>query len=93
MPMIGWHSINSSVAFTEYDLDEGDVLMDAFEDYYAIKSKKKWKVGDQLKYAQHSVELLDNFSFLSGFFGFEDTEHGTIGYGFEDGFERGTWAL
>ena len=93
MPMIGWHTINNSVAFTEYDLEEGDVLMDAFEDYYAIKSNKKWTIGNQLKYAQHSVELLDTFPFLSGFFGFVDEEHTTSETWFGDGFMHGYFAL
>jgi len=92
-PMIGWHTVNNAVAFTEYDLDEGDVLLNALGQYYTIKSKKKWAVGDQLKYVEHSVEEMKNFPFLAGFFGFEDLTHGTIGCGFEDGFERGSWAL
>ena len=34
-----------------------------------------------------------DFPFIAGFFGFEDNDHGTFGGMFEDGFERGQWAL
>ena len=90
---LGYHTVYNSVAFTEYDIDEGVVLLNALGQYYLLKSKKKWSLGDQLQFVEHSVEELDNFPFLSGFFGYEDEEHETLGFGYEDGYERGYWAL
>jgi hypothetical protein len=89
----GYYSTNNSVAFTQYSVDEGDVILDGFNNYYLIKQIKDWTIGDQLQFKELNLEKLAVFPFLSGFFGFEDEDHGTVGGMFEDGFERGAWAL
>jgi len=84
--------------FTEYDVNEGDVTLDKFNRYYEIKSMKPWTNGDQFAFYELEVEEKPVFPFLAGFFGFEDAEHfvptpeHSTG-AFEDGFERGYWAL
>lgn len=90
---MGYHHVYGAVGFTEYDIDEGDVIFDSFSRHYMIKARKPWTTGDQFQFYELELEELSVFPFLSGFFGFEDVEHGEIGFEFEDGFERGTWAL
>lgn len=89
----GRHTTYTETLITQYEVNEGDVIEDAFEKNYDVTAVKEWAIGDQLQF--YEVSMIENplFPFLTGFFGFEDTEHETIGYGFEDGFERGTWAL
>lgn len=99
---LGYHSTSNAVAFTKFDVRRGDVI--AFGGYYMIKDIKYWTIGEDYQFSSLDLEALgephtdfggggDGFPFLTGFFGFEDLEHGTIGYGFEEGFERGKWAL
>ncbi len=90
---MGYHHVYGAVGFTEYDVVEGDVIFDTFDRYYMIKARKPWTSGDLFRFYELELEELSVFPFLSGFFGFEDVEHGEIGYEFEEGFERGTWAL
>jgi hypothetical protein len=89
----GYYTRYSQTGFTEYSVDEGDVVLDSFGKYYQVLSLKPWTSGDELAFYECELEERANFAFISGFFGFEDLEHGTIGYGFEDGFERGYFAL
>ena len=93
--VMGYHSTYGAVGFTEYEVDIGDVILDSFGRYYQIRSEpKEWVNGDVFCFYELDLERLTDFPFLSGFFGFEDEDHGTLGYGFEDGgFERGHWAL
>lgn len=91
---LGYNTVYGCVGFTQYDVNEGDVIYysDA-EAYYQIKGLKRWPEVGTFQLYELDLEKLNVFPFLSGFFGFEDEEHGTLGYGFEEGFERGTWAL
>ena len=91
---LGYHTTNSGVAFTEYNVNEGDIILTALEDYYEILQIDKWPNSDgSLAFYALKIEEMVNFPFISGFFGFEDEEHGTIGSGFESGFQKGQWAL
>jgi hypothetical protein len=91
--VLGKHVTSNFIGFTKYSVEQGDVIYDSFGRHYEIKRVDPMCNGDQFKYNLLSLEELTNFPFLSGFFGFEDTEHGTIGCGFEEGFEHGTWAI
>ena len=91
---LGMHAGYNATGYTEYLVEEGDVVLDQLGHYYQVKlSPQRWGYGDQLKYLAVGLEEKPVFPFLSGFFGFEDLEHGLIGFEFEDGFERGYWAL
>jgi hypothetical protein len=90
---MGFHHVYGSVGFTLYSVDDGDVILDSFGRYYLIKAHKPWVNGERFEFYVLNLEELAVFPFLSGFFGFEDLEHGYVGGGFEDGFERGHWAL
>ena len=91
---LGFHTVYNATGFTEYLVEEGDVALDQLGRYYMIHmSPQRWGLGDQLKFLEVGLEEMKNFPFLAGFFGYEDTTHGTIGYGYEDGYERGYWAL
>ena len=89
----GYYTRYSMTGFTEYNVDEGDVVLDGLGRYYKVLSLKPWSVGDELAFYECELEQQASFPFIAGFFGFEDTEHETIGCGFEDGFERGYFAL
>jgi len=90
---LGYHTVYGCVGFTQYDVLDGDVLFDGDSNYLQIKTRKRWPEFGTFQFYEIELEKLTHFPFLAGFFGFEDTEHGEIGYEFEDGFERGTWAL
>ena len=90
---LGYHHVSTETGFTEYDILEGDVILDNLDRYFECVAYKDWVSSDGLEFRELQLERLHVFPFLSGFFGFEDEDHGTIGYGFEEGFERGYWAL
>ena len=91
---LGLHGTYNASGYTEYLVEDGDVALDQLGHYYEVKSKpERWGLGNRLDFIACALEELPNFSFLSGFFGYEDMEHGTIGYGYEDGYERGQWVL
>ena len=95
---LGYHTTNSGVSFTKYNTQEGDVIYTNLEKHFLIKAIKAWPNSDgSLAFYEVGIEEMPNFPFIAGFFGFEDWDHGTtatIGAGmFEDGFERGYWAL
>jgi hypothetical protein len=90
---MGYYTQYDWTGFTEYDVDDGDAILDKFGRYFEIKSLKPWTNGDQFAFYELELEELNVFPFISGFFGFEDLDHGTLGGMFEDGFERGQWAL
>lgn len=90
---LGMHNVNDAVGFTEYTVDEGDVIRDSFDRYYQIKTLKKWTQGNRFQFYELGIEELAAPLYLGGFFGFEDDEHIIIGCEFEDGFERGRWEL
>jgi len=90
---LGYHTVYTETGFTEYDLLEGDVILDGLGRYYEVKAYKDWCSQGEVSFRECQLERLVNFPFLAGFFGFEDEEYGLIGFGFEDGFERGYWAL
>ena len=84
-----------AVGFTNYEVQEGDVVGDVYGNYWSIEAKKPFVWGDEFVYYDCDLKKLLNFPFTAGFFGFEIIE-GSIGAvvkGFEDGFERGYWAL
>jgi hypothetical protein len=89
----GYYTRYSQTGFTEYNVDEGDVVLDSFGKYYQVLSLKPWTSGDELAFYECELEERPVFPFIAGFFGFEDLEHGTIGYGYADGYERGYFAL
>jgi len=89
----GYISTSNAIAFSGYIFDEGDVLLNQISQHFMVKHLKKWPIGESLKFVVYELEEINDFPFLAGFFGFEDIEHGTFGSGFEDGFERGYWAL
>jgi hypothetical protein len=89
---IGKYTHYSFIGFTEYNLEEGDVILAQDGRYYEVRSVPPW-TPNNLSFFALGLELLEVFPFIAGFFGFEDLEHGTIGFGFEDGFERGWFAL
>ena len=97
---LGYHVTNNAVGFTEYDVREGDVI--AFGGYYQVKHVKYWTVGDSYQFSELMLEALGSvygddggggFPFLTGFFGYEDLEHGLLGFGYEAGYEHGEWAI
>jgi len=91
---LGYYTRYEWTGFTDNEaLDLGDVVLDSFGRYFEVQSKRPWHIADQQIVYELEMEQLAVFPFLAGFFGFEDEEHGLIGYGFEDGFERGYWAL
>ena len=91
---LGLHGTYNATGYTEYLITAGDVALDQLGHYYEVKPKpKRWGLGNRLDFLACALEELDNFPFLSGFFGFEDTEHENIGSGFEVGFQCGKWAL
>ncbi len=90
---VGKYSRLDAVGFTNYEVSEGDIILDAQGDYWTIEGKKPFSWGSIFYYYDLDLSKLTVFPFISGFFGFEDMEHsGGIGE-FEDGFERGYWAL
>ena len=91
--VMGFHTINTETGFTLYDVTVDDVVLDQFGKYHKIIGSKDWATGDTLHCRECGLEGMKDFPFAAGFFGFEDVGHGTIGYEFEDGFERGYWAL
>ena len=91
---LGTHGTYNASGYTEYLVTAGDVVLDQLGHYYEVKPKpKRWGLGNRLDFLACAMEEMPNFPFLSGFFGYEDVDHGTIGYGYEDGYERGQWAL
>jgi hypothetical protein len=89
----GWISTNEATFFSGYILSAGDVILDAFGRYFAVKRKHEWAQGSKLRYIAYFCEQLATFPFLSGFFGFVDEEHTTSDTWFGDGFFHGYFAL
>jgi len=90
---LGLYSRHDAVGLTNYDVETGSIVKDAFDTYYLIVGLQPHKWGNEFVYFAVDLEELTDFPFISGFFGFEDTATGTVGYEFEDGFERGNWTL
>jgi hypothetical protein len=90
---LGSYSRHDAVGLTEYEIRVGDTVKDAFGTHYEVVGREPFKWGDKFAYYALDLEEVHDFPFVAGFFGFEDTEHGLAGFGFEDGFERGYWAL
>jgi len=84
-----------AVGLTNYEVQEGDVVGDVHGNYWIIEGKKPFTWGDTFVYYECDLKKLLNFPFTAGFFGFEIIigEIGSVTSGFEDGFERGYWAL
>jgi len=92
----GKYSSLSGVAYTNYEVQKGDVIKDELGNYWEIIEKQAWPWGNQFVYYECDVKKLLNFPFTAGFFGFEilsSDEDGNITQGFETGFERGYFAL
>lgn len=92
---MGFYSRHDAEGMTAYECKIGDVVKDAFDEHYLIVGKQPWKVGNKFIFYALDLEQLLDFPFISGFFGFEILvgELGAVVQGFEDGFERGYWAL
>ena len=92
---VGAYARLDAVGFTNYEVKEGDVVRDVHGNYWEIAGRKPYTWGDTFAYYECDLKKLLNFPFTAGFFGFE-IKQGSIGnviQGFEDGFERGYWAL
>jgi hypothetical protein len=91
---LGLYSRHDAVGLTNYSVKTGSIVKDSFDAYYLIVGLEPWKWGNQFVYYACDLEELADFPFIAGFFGFEDDEHSSHdGCEFEDGFERGYWAL
>jgi hypothetical protein len=93
---LGFYSRHDAVGITEYEIKVGDSLKDAFGAYYLVVGREPFKWGDKFVYYALDLEEMHDFPFLAGFFGFESYRYvDTLSDGeeFEDGFERGFWAL
>ena len=91
---LGLHGTYNASGYTEYLLLAGDVVLDQFGHYYTVKTKpKRWGLGNRLDFLACALEEVNNFPFLSGFFGFVDEEHTTSDTWFGDGFMHGHFAL
>ena len=98
---LGYHTVYTSTGFTQYNVQEGDVVLDSFNKYYKIVSYKDWTIGSEVQFRECQLERMRHLERgggslepyplidVSEFFGFEDESHGTVGGMFEDGFERG----
>ena len=91
--VMGFHRIKTKTGFTNSNVTEDDVVLDQFGTHHKIVVTEDWATGATHHCRACSLEEMKDFPFTAGFFGFEDVGHGTIGYEFEDGFERGYWAL
>jgi hypothetical protein len=90
---MGYYGRHNAEGLTNYDVKKGSIVKDGYGVHYLIVGIQPFKWLNKFVYNACDLEELADFPFIAGFFGFEDTEHGTIGYEFEDGFERGYWAL
>lgn len=91
---LGLYSSHDAVGLTNYAVKIGGVVKDAFGDYFEIQGLSPHKWGNVFGYYACDLKKLQDFPFIAGFFGFEDDAHsGYAGAEFEDGFERGYWAL
>ena len=90
---LGYHQVYTETGFTEYDITEDDVILDGLGRYFEVKSYKDWVSQGEIQFRELELERLNIFPFTADFFGFEDEDHGVVGGAFEDGFERGFWAL
>jgi hypothetical protein len=87
---IGYYTRYDKTGYTNYDLYEGDIILDSFGKYYTIKSLKPWTQGDQFLFYECELEESPYFSLptsASLFIGFEVITEGVME--FETGFERG----
>jgi hypothetical protein len=96
---LGFYSRHDAIAFTPYNVKHGCVIKTTLGTHYLIVgSPQPVMAGDQFAYYRLDLQELTDFPFSAGFFGFEDEAHyagsedNPFGY-FEDGFERGNWAL
>lgn len=92
---MGPHGSYYGVLYTVFSVKKGDVVKDSFDRHYRITNIRPWTIGDELKQFECDLEYIKYFPFIAGFFGFEiiEGEIGNVLKGFEDGFERGYWAL
>ena len=91
----GKYSTLKGVLYTNYEVQRGDVVKDEFGNYWEIEEKQPWTVGNEFDHYECDLTKLTHFPFTAGFFGFEILvgSLGSVTQGFEDGFERGYWAL
>jgi hypothetical protein len=92
---LGLYSRHDAVGLTNYAVEVGSIVKDAFDRHYVIRGLQPHTWGNQFGYYSCDLAELTDFPFISGFFGFEvkDGEPGAVVEGFEDGFERGYFAL
>jgi hypothetical protein len=87
----GFYCRRDAIGFTEYNVDEGDVLLDDHGYYYKVMGIEPYTWFDQFVCYVLDLARLQDFPFIAGFFGFEVITAGVSE--FEEGFERGYWAL
>jgi hypothetical protein len=78
--------------FTEYNVDEGDVVKNDSNEYFKILSRKEWPASGDLEFYECELQKIPYFSLPTSetlFYGYEDVDHGTIGDGYADGYEHG----
>ena len=92
---VGSYARLDAVGYTNYDVQLGDVVGDKFGRYWSIEGRKPYTWGEDFVVYECDLKEKLNFPFTAGFFGFEILvgEPGAVVQGFEDGFERGYWAL
>jgi hypothetical protein len=92
---LGIYSRHDAVGITNYDVEVGSVVKDAFDTHYLIKGLRPHMWGNQFGYYSCDLAELTDFPFIAGFFGFEVLvgSPGDVVQGFADGFQRGFFAL
>lgn len=93
---LGYYSRHDAVGFTNFTVKVGDYIKDSFDTHYLIVGLQPHTWGNVYAYTACALEEAMDFPFISGFFGFETYRYVSslsTGEEFEDGFERGLWAL
>jgi hypothetical protein len=90
---LGYYSRHDALGLTQYEIKVGDTLKTTLGAHYLVVNREPFTWADKFVYYALDLEEQHDFPFIAGFFGFEDAAHGTVGGMFEDGFERGYWAL
>jgi hypothetical protein len=94
MTGLGFYARHDAEGFTNYSVRTGGYIKDAFDRYYLIRAMQPLVWLNRFVAYACDLEEATDFPFTAGFFGFEDDEHSAdAGCEFEDGFERGYWAL
>ena len=91
---LGLYSRHDAVGLTNYDVETGSIIKNQDDIYYLVVGIEPYYWGNTFGYNACDMRVLTDFPHISGFFGFEDDAHSDdAGAEFEEGFERGYWAL